>query len=289
MNVLEVEGITKKFKDFCLNDISFSLPAGYIMGYVGKNGAGKTTTLNIITGLLHATSGTVRIDGITIQEDPIRYKEMIGFIGDTSFFPDDFTGKEVIRTLRDFYPSFNEQKFRAYMKEWDLPENKKISQFSKGMQVRLMFADILSRDTKILILDEATNGLDPVIKDEILTLMQEYISDGKRSILFSTHILSDLEQIADYIFFIDEGEKVMCESKEEMVDSFLLLKTGPEDLTEELSSKIIGLKKTEVMAEGLIRADDAVYFTGNVTLEKPSVDQIVIHYILERGKERVLQ
>lgn len=280
--LLEVQGISKKYKGFELKNISFDLPAGYIMGYVGQNGAGKTTTLNMITGLIHPSGGEIRLNGMTIEEDPIAYKQMIGYIGDISFFPMNFTVNEVRRTLKDFYPTFNEEVFNDYLDRWDLNVKKQIKDFSKGMKVKLMFADILSRDTKILLLDEATNGLDPVVKDEILTLMQEYISDGERSILFSTHILSDLEQIADYIYFIDKGEKILFEPKDEMTEGYLLLKAGPQELSEDQLKRVIGIKKSSVVAEGLIKADDAVFFPKTSVMEKPTVDQIVIHYILER-------
>ncbi len=285
MSLLSVKDISKTYKGFMLNHISFELEAGYIMGYVGENGAGKTTTLNMITGILKSESGSITLQGKTIEEDPVAYKDMIGYISDTSFFPADFTIKEVRRTLKDFYPSFNTEKFNEYIQKWNLPEKKKIRDYSKGMQVKLMFADIFSRDTRILILDEATNGLDPVIKDEILGLMQEYIADGEKSILFSTHILSDLEQIADFIFFINKGEGVLCEPKDELVESYLLLKAGPDELSEEQLSHVMGIKKTKVQIEGLIKTEDALLFGDGIVMDKPTVDQIVVHYIMQREKE----
>lgn len=284
MELLKIDNISKTYKGFKLNNISFELPAGYIMGYVGENGAGKTTTLNMITGLIHSQTGSITLEGESIEENAVDFKDKIGYISDTSFFPADFTLKDVRRTLKDFYKSFDAAKFEDYIRNWELPDKKKIKDYSKGMKVKLMFADILSRDTKILILDEATNGLDPVIKDEILGLMQEYIADGERSILFSTHILSDLEQIADFIFFIHKGEKVLCESKDDLIDSYLLLKAGPDDLSEEQLSHVIGIKRSKVQIEGLVKSDDAVLFGENVVLEKPTVDQIVIHYIMHKNK-----
>ena len=282
MDLLKVNDISKTYKGFKLNHISFDLPAGYIMGYIGQNGSGKTTTLNMITGILRTETGSITIEGKSITDDPISYKDSIGYISDTSFFPVDFTIQEVRRTLKDFYPSFNGEKFDEYVKNWSLPEKKKIKDYSKGMKVKLMFADILSRETKILILDEATNGLDPVVKDEILGLMQEYIADGTKSILFSTHILSDLEQIADYIFFIHNGEEVMNDTKDEIIESFLLLKAGPNDLNSSQLDKVIGIKKSSVLIEGLIKSNEAICFNKNVVLEKPTVDQIVIHYIIQK-------
>lgn len=281
MDILEVKNITKEFKNFMLRDIDFTLSAGYIMGYVGQNGAGKTTTLNSITHLLNADSGEIRINGITYDENSIAYKDSIGFIGDESYFPQEFTLKDVKSILKDFYPSFREKEFISMARDWNLPENKKIGEYSKGMKVKLMFANVLSRDTKLLILDEATNGLDPVVRNDVLKLLQEYIADGEKSVLFSTHILSDLEQIADYIFFINDGKKVLCDLKDEIVEKYVIVKGGNEDITDMLKKEMIGIVKTEVGFEGLLESEKAEYLSKGFIIEKPSIDQIVVHYIRE--------
>ena len=221
-NVLEVRRLSKQYPNFALQDISFTLPKGYIMGYVGQNGAGKTTTLSSIMHLVKADEGDINVDGIRYEEDEVTYKEAIGYIGDSASMMPDFTLKQVRTILKDFYPTYQAQKFDALVKKWKLPEKKKVKDFSRGMRVKLMFAMVLSRETKLLILDEATNGLDPVVRQEILQLLQEYISDGEHSVLFSTHMLSDLEDIADYIFFIDGGRKIFFETKEELQEKFVL-------------------------------------------------------------------
>lgn len=285
MDLLEVRNLNKHYKQFDLKNISFSIPAGYIMGYVGQNGAGKTTTISIITGVIHEDSGTITIDGRTIKEDSIRYKDSIGYIADDCFFSANFTIADICNTFADFYPSFSKQKFMNYINQWNLPQKKQIKEFSRGMKLKTMFAEVFSRDTKVLMLDEATNGLDPVAKDEILSLMQEYIADGDRSILFSTHILSDLEQIADYIFFIDQGEKILADTKDELTDSYLLVRADEKQLSEEQKQKIIGIRKSSVMMEGIIHTEDATCFHEGSVIEKPTIDQIVVHYILERKKK----
>lgn len=281
MDILEVKNITKEFKNFTLQDIDFTLSAGYIMGYVGQNGSGKTTTLNLITHLLNADSGEIRINGITCDENSIAYKDSIGFIGDESYFPQEFTLKDVKSILKDFYPSFREKEFISMTRDWNLPEDKKIGEYSKGMKVKLMFANVLSRDTKLLILDEATNGLDPVVRSDVLKLLQEYIADGEKSVLFSTHILSDLEQIADYIFFINDGKKVLCDLKDEIIEKYVIVKGGNEDITDMLKKEMIGIVKTEVGFEGLLESEKAEYLSKGFIIEKPSIDQIVVHYIRE--------
>lgn len=279
MNTLEVKGLEKKYKDFALENISLELPKGFICGYVGQNGAGKTTTLDLITHQKKADAGVVKIDGMEYQENPKKYKEMIGYVCDKCYFPNDFNLLDIKGVLKDFYETFDENKFMNLCKKWDLPKKKKVKDYSRGMTIRLMFAGILARDTKLLILDEATNGLDPVVKQEILEILQDYIQDGERSVLFSTHILSDLEEIADFIFFLHNGKKVFFDTKEEIAEKYLLVKGGLEELTEAVSRKIKGLKKTSVGFEGIIEADDSVCVSQKCVLEKPTINQIVISYI----------
>lgn len=179
MELLEVKNLSKHYKSFDLKDISFTLPKGYIMGYVGPNGSGKTTTLNLITGILKCGGGEVYIDGFTCKEDVRTYRDMIGYVGDESYFPDNFTAKNIRAVLKNFYASFSEDKFNGFLRKWNLPEKKQIKDYSRGMKVMLMFASVLSRDTKLLVLDEATNGLDPMMRTEILRLLQEYVMDRR--------------------------------------------------------------------------------------------------------------
>lgn len=278
-NVLEVRRLSKQYPNFALQDISFTLPKGYIMGYVGQNGAGKTTTLSSIMHLVKADEGDINVDGIRYEEDEVTYKEAIGYIGDSASMMPDFTLKQVRAILKDFYPTYQAQKFDALVKKWKLPEKKKVKDFSRGMRVKLMFAMVLSRETKLLILDEATNGLDPVVRQEILQLLQEYISDGEHSVLFSTHMLSDLEDIADYIFFIDGGRKIFFETKEELQENFVLVKGGQEDLDVQTRRLLIGIQESGMGFEALAKTDDGAYLSGKCLLEKPTIDKIVVHMI----------
>lgn len=280
-NLLEVTNISKQYKGFALQDISFTLPAGYIMGYIGQNGAGKTTTLNAITHLIHTGSGTITIDGVRFEDDPIAFRNAIGYIGDSSYFPQDLNIKNIGSILKDFYPSSRPEVFDRYVADWKLPVNDKIRTFSRGMKVKLMFASVLSRETRLLVLDEATNGLDPMMRREILALLQEYIGDGTRSVLFSTHILEDLEQIADYVFFIDKGKKIFCEEKEELLENYLLVKGGPADLTPELCQSLIGIEKNEFGFEALYDTGKDVALPPALLTVQPSIDQIIIHMIQE--------
>ena len=280
MELLEVKNLSKHYKSFDLKDISFTLPKGFIMGYVGANGSGKTTTLNLITGILKGTDGEVQIDGLSREEDVQAYKEKIGYVGDESYFPDHFKIKHIRTILKDFYPTLSADQFNGFIRDWNLPENKLIKDFSRGMKVMLMFASVLARDTKLLVLDEATNGLDPVMRTEILKLLQEYVMDGERSVIFSTHILSDLEQIADYIYFIHRGRTVLYDAKDELIESFLLVKGESAKIPPALKKELIGLEENAYGFEAILPSDKAELLGSAFLFEKPTIDQIVIHYIM---------
>lgn len=250
MELLEVRNLSKEYKTFLLDNISFTLSKGYIMGYVGQNGAGKSTTLNLITNICKSSSGEIYVDGITCEEDESRYKESIGYIGDEFYFPDNFRIRDVRSVLRNFYKTFRTEKFDELTKRWKL--------------------------------DEATNGLDPVVRVEVLKLLQEYIADGERSVIFSTHILSDLEQIADYIYFIHEGKTVLYDAKDELLESHLLVKGERRAIYPELQRALIGIMDNAYGFEAILPSDRADLLTNEFHFEKPTIDQIVIHYIRER-------
>lgn len=285
MELLEVKNLSKHYRSFDLKDISFTLPKGYIMGYVGANGSGKTTTLNLITGMIKSEAGETYIDGLSRDEDIAAYRDSIGYVGDESYFPEQFKIKHIRRVWKDFYSTFSEEKFNHFIREWELPENKPVKDFSRGMKVMLMFASVLSRETKLLVLDEATNGLDPVMRKEILKLLQEYVMDGEHSVIFSTHILSDLEQIADYIYFIHEGRTVLYDAKDELTESFLLVKGESAKIPPALKRELIGLEENAYGFEAILPSDKAELLGSAFLFEKPTIDQIVIHHILSAGKQ----
>ena len=288
MNVLEIKNLNKEYKGFSLKNINLTLPAGYIMGYVGQNGAGKTTTINLINHVCKFKAGEIKVNGITYEDNPVKYKESIAYVGDESYFPKGNKIKQVRNTLKSFYSTFDEEKFDRLIKKYNLPENKKIEDFSRGMKVKMMFASVFSRDARLLILDEATNGLDPVVRDGLLSDLQAYIEDGTRSILFSTHVLSDLEEIADFIAFIDNGEIVLDKAKDELLEDYLLIKGDYDELSAEQKRRLIGVDKKKFGFEAVILSDDAGCFGQNFTFEKPEISQIMLHSIKDRrGNESV--
>lgn len=282
MNILEVKNLNKSYKGFSLNNINLTIPSGYIMGYVGQNGAGKTTTINLINHICKSSEGEIRVNGITYEDDPVKYKESIAYVGDESYFPKGYKIKQVKKTLKEFYDTFDEDKFNGLIKKYNLPEKKKIENFSRGMKVKLMFATVFSRDAKLLILDEATNGLDPFVRDELMSSLQEYIEDGTRSILFSTHVLSDLEEIADYITFIDSGEIILSKTKDELIEDYLIVKGDFDELSFEQKNQLIGMDKKKFGFEALILSDDAGNFGQSFAFEKPEISQIMLHSIKDR-------
>ncbi len=205
MNLLEVEGLCKSYPAFSLNNVTFSIPEGAVMGFIGRNGAGKSTTLKSILGLVHPDGGRVSVLGRTFQTDEKYIKENIGVVlGGVDFYP-----KKKVKTLTEvtsrFYPNWQPEKYRHYVELFGIDGEKRVDQLSTGMKVKYMIALALSHDARLLILDEPTSGLDPVSRDEVAELLGRIAENGKRSVLFSTHITSDLEKCATHITFIKEG------------------------------------------------------------------------------------
>ncbi|WP_244834722.1 ABC transporter ATP-binding protein [Clostridium sp. BJN0001] len=279
MNALDIKNLNKKFKNFSLKDIEIELPKGYILGYVGQNGSGKTTTIKLIMNFLKMDSGIIKVFGKEYSENESEYKNMIGYIADECYFPENLTTKDILKINKGFYKEFDEKKYNSMLSKWKIPKDKKIKDFSKGMKVKLSFASVFSRKTKLLILDEATSGLDPVVRDEILKMIQDYIEDGEKSVIFSSHIESDIEKIADYIYFIDDGKIILNGVKDDILENHMIIKGGSSEMTSEIKEKVIGYEINDVCFRALIKTDDKKYFSNNFLYEKPNVEDIVVLYI----------
>ena len=208
-NILEVKNLNKRYKEFELKNINLSLPHGMIMGLIGENGAGKTTTIKSILNLIRIDSGEIKIFGLDLGKDEKEIKENVGVVLDDSFLSEYLTGKDINKIMKKIYKNWDEELFFKYLKEFNLPIDKISKEFSSGMKMKLKIAVALSHKPKLLILDEPTSGLDPVARNEILDIFQDFIENGENSILVSSHITSDLEHVADYITFINNGEIVM--------------------------------------------------------------------------------
>ena len=274
-NTLEIKNLSKEYKSFALNDISFSLPQGYIMGLIGPNGAGKTTTIKLMLNMLKKTEGSIKILGLDSVTDQNKIKESIGAVFDANYFVQDWTVKEVEKSIGIFYDSWDSNKFKSMIQRFGLDSNKKVKELSRGMQMKLMLSCAFSHDAKLLILDEPTSGLDPIARDELLDILLEFISDGKRSVLFSTHITSDLDKIADYITFINNGALIYTGTKDEFMDGFRIIKGGINDITKEQEKMILGIRKYSTGFEGLIKASD-IHCFSHLDCEPASIDQIIV-------------
>ena len=205
MNAVEVKGLTKKYDGFLLNDISFTLPCGCIMGLVGENGAGKSTTIKLLLGMASKDGGSIKILDKDLSEVS---KDDIGVVFDECRFHEAFTAKDINSVLKNTFKRWNEKKFFDCLRRFDVPTDKKIREFSRGMKMKISIAAAICHDAKLLLLDEPTAALDPVVRDEILDLFYDFISDEKRSIIISSHIVSDLEKICDYIAFMHKGRMI---------------------------------------------------------------------------------
>lgn len=272
---LELKNVCKSFRDFTLNNISFTLPQGYIMGLVGPNGAGKTTTIQLILNMLEKDTGEILVfdkDNVVSEKE---IKQDIGIVFDSIFYVDSWTVKDTEKAVSIFYNNWRHDIFNDILKRFDLPQDKKVGELSRGMQMKLMLACAFSHNAKLLILDEPTSGLDPVTRDEFLGILQDYIKDGERSVLFSTHITSDLEQVADYITLVNQGNMIFTGSMEDLLNSYRLIKGKPRDLTIELEKTIIGLRKTDMGFDGLISAKAATQYK-NYIIDDVKIDDVVV-------------
>lgn len=281
--MLEVKNIYKKYPSFLLKDVSFSLPEGYIMGFIGANGAGKSTTLKAILNFIAIDSGEITIFGKDSREYETELKKEIGFaLSPVNYYPKTKIRK-VANVYKRFFDNWDEETYQNLLVRFNIDDTKKIDDLSMGMKVKLGLSFAMSHNAKLLILDEPTSGLDPVAREELLELFQEIVEDGKHSILFSTHITSDLDKCADYIIFIKDGELIANTTKDGLIESHRAVAGDKEQLTDELKSRLIGHKETPFGFMGLIKTKD-ILPTDNLQVEKPNLEEIMIYYNKEEVK-----
>ncbi|MCL2655195.1 MAG: ABC transporter ATP-binding protein [Coriobacteriia bacterium] len=283
-DALEVRDLHKTYPDFTLNKVSFSLPEGSIMGFVGQNGAGKTTTIKLIFNMIARDGGQIKVLGLDNLHDELAIKQDLAAVFDEIFFVDSWRVSEVEKAVSGFYQNWNSAQYAGYLKSFELAGDKKISELSRGMKMKLMLAVAMSHGARLLILDEPTSGLDPVARDELLDILLDYIGDGARSVFFSTHITSDLDRIADYITLIDHGHIFYTGKKDELLEHFSIVKGRPEDLTEDLRRKLIGQSATREGFIGMLPAADAQGLAPAVTIEPPTIDEILVY--ISKGEAR---
>jgi ABC-2 type transport system ATP-binding protein len=282
MELLRIDNLKKRYSSFELKEVSFSLEAGYIMGFIGPNGAGKTTTLKCMLGLVKSDGGEVQMFGHDFFRNELAYKQRIGvFFGGVDFYT-----KTKIRIITDvvsrFYDNWDNTVYKSYMQRFNLDENKRPSELSGGMKIKYSLALAMSHHAKLLILDEPTSGLDPVARNDLLTLFQELIESGEMSILFSTHITSDLEKCADFITYIENGRIITSCEKDELIASYRLVKGTSAQLSD-IEARLISEKTHAFGFTGLIQTKDLTD-SDTVTAEAPSLEDIMIYHAKKENR-----
>lgn len=275
MNVLKIKNLNKSYETFKLDNVTLEIKKGYIMGFIGENGAGKTTMLKTMLSIVKKDSGTVEIFGKNIDEYEIAIKQEIAFMsGDSQFYPKKKLSI-ITKTFKMFYENWDDEIYQKYLELFKLDENKKISELSQGMRIKYSIALALSHQAKFLILDEPTSGLDPVARDMLLDIFRNIIEDGEHTILFSTHITSDLEKCADYITFIKEGKIVGSDEKDAFLESYRLV-SGDVNQLEDVKEKLISYKNNSFGFTGLIKTKD-INKTSELNLSIPTLEDVMVY------------
>lgn len=282
-NILEISGLCKSYNDFALKNISFSIPKGFIMGFVGQNGSGKTTTIRSILNMANIDSGKISVFGLDSIKDSVEIKERLGVVFDQLYFAEHLNARQIESQISPFYREWNSEQFSKYLKEFELPENKAVGDFSKGMKMKFMIAVALSHNAELIILDEPTSGLDPVARDELLDILAEYITDENKGVLFSTHITADVERIADYITVLHNGSVWFTGEKDELAEKYAVVKGDEKDIPENIKDKLIGFHAYRNGFDALIETDVLRYLPESIEAEKASIDEILV-YIAKEAK-----
>lgn len=252
MNAVEIKNLSKNFKDFGVHDLSLTLPAGYVLGLIGENGAGKSTTIKLILNLMKKDNGSIKLLGKDREKELDLVKNDIGVVFDECCFPTDLNAVKVGRMLGSIYKNWDSKKYKELIEKFGLPPKKNISKYSRGMKMKISIAAALSHNAKLLILDEATSGLDPVVRDEIIDILLDFVSDNEHSILISSHIVSDLEKMCDYIAFIHKGRLMLMEEKEKLYDDYCVIHCTEEKLGTIKKDAVIGKKIGSFGAEAIV-------------------------------------
>lgn len=277
-NALEITNLCKSFDGFTLDNINLTLPAGCIMGLIGENGAGKSTTIHLILGMLRKNSGTIKIFGKENTAELKNLKEDIGVVLDEIGYIECLTAKQLNNILKNTYKRWNEQTYFSYLKNFSLPENKIFKEFSRGMKMKLGIAAALSHDPKLLILDEATSGLDPVVRDEVVDLFNEFTRDETHAILISSHIVSDLEKLCDYIAFLHKGKLLLCDEKDVLLERYGMLHCTQEQFNALDRAAVKGKKKSPYGIEAVIERSK---IPSGYSVSPVGIEELFIYMIKE--------
>jgi ABC-2 type transport system ATP-binding protein len=284
-NALSIRGLTKDFGDFRLDGVSFDIPRGAIMGLIGPNGAGKTTVIKLLLNLLRRDAGEVRVFGVDARAREAEVKLRVGFVHDTPFFYEHLSCRRVKDTVAPFYPGWDEVRFDSLMRDFGLPPARIFGKLSRGMKMKFALALALSHDADLLILDEPTTGLDPVFRRDLLSRLLEFIQDEGKAVLFSTHITTDLERIADHITFLRGGRIVFSTPKDDLLDRWAVVKGGKELLDPGLAGSFRAVRERDFYVEAL--TDDAAGIRRRLgeraVIEKASLEDIMFYLTRTNG------
>lgn len=275
-NALEIRNLSKVYPDFTLDKVNLTLPSGCIMGFVGENGAGKSTTIKLILDLIHRDGGEVSVLGADHISQNKEIKENIGVVMDESSFPDQLTIRDIETIMKCCYQTWNSQTFANYCSRFELPTKKTVKELSRGMKMKLSIAAALSHDSKLLIMDEATSGLDPVVRDEILDIFLEFIQDESHSIFISSHIISDLEKICDYITFIHKGKIIFSEAKDDLLDQYVIIKCSEEEYQTIDPTAVIGMRQNRFGIEALAWKRK---IPSTIVRDAATIEDIMLYYV----------
>jgi ABC-2 type transport system ATP-binding protein len=262
--------------NFALRDVSFELPTGYVMGLIGANGTGKTTTIRCLLGMRGIDSGEIELLGHRLP-GPDALRQDVGVVLDHTYLVGDWRLAEVERTLRPFYDRWDGARYRQLLDGFGLEPRAKVKDLSRGMAMKLMITVALSHQARLLVFDEPTSGLDPVTRDELIGIVGDFLLDEGHSVLFSTHITSDLDRIGDYVTLIHDGRVVQTGTKDDLLDAYRVVRGGPDDLNGLVGVQLIGARRTSTGAQALVRTEEADFLGGDVLVEAPTLEEIAIH------------
>lgn len=281
MDAIRVDGLEKDYGGFHLGPVTFSVPEGCIVGFIGENGAGKTSTIKALMGLYLPDHGTMEVLGSDPLEDESSWKEQVGVVLDTCRFPDNLTAVHIGKMMKKVYRTWNQERYERYLKQFAVPDDKRVKELSRGMGMKLTLAVALSHDTRLLILDEPTSGLDPVIRNEILDIFLEFVQEEDHTIFLSTHITSDIEKIADYILFIHQGKILLYENKDRLLYDYGILRCRREQKEFLSREDILRLRETHHGLEALVSSRNTCLPQGAV-MDRVSLDELMVFLV---GKE----
>ena len=285
--ILEVKGLKKEFKTFSLEDVSFSLQEGCITGFIGVNGAGKTTTIKSILGLVLKDAGSIKLFGKEIDRNERELKNRIGIVLDEGYFYEEMTIREMKSVIAPAYTNWDESVFKRNIERFGLQPKQKISTLSKGMRMKYAIALALSHHADLLIMDEPTSGLDPLVRSQLMNILLEFMKDDGKSVLFSSHITSDLDKVADVVILIDHGKIVLSQEKDILLDTHGFVKGDRRLLNEQTSNLFLTLHETEYGFEGLTHKKSEVrQQMKGVLIERPTIEDIMLGYV--GGEENAL-